>query len=89
MGKDGYGVGSMLAYVALLIPAHIYELLPLAVLIGGLIALSGLANNSELTVMKASGVSTKRFVKTLLGFGLVFAILTAVLGEWIAPKAQQ
>ena len=89
LGKDGYGVGSMLAYVALLIPAHIYELLPLAVLIGGLIALSGLANNSELTVMKASGVSTRRFVKTLLGFGLVFAILTAVLGEWVAPKSQQ
>ena len=33
LGKDGYGVGSMLAYVALLIPAHTYELLPLAVLL--------------------------------------------------------
>lgn len=89
LGKNGYGVGSMLAYVALLVPAHVYELLPLAVLIGGLIALSALANNSELTVMKASGVPTSRFVKTLLGFGLVFALLTAVLGEWVAPKSQQ
>lgn len=89
LGKDGYGVGSMLTYVALLIPAHIYELLPLAVLIGGLIALSGLANSSELTVMKASGISTKRFVTILLGFGMVFAILTAVLGEWLAPQTQQ
>ena len=89
LGKDGYGAGSMLAYVALLIPAHIYELLPLAVLIGALIALSGLANSSELTVMKASGISTQRFVKTLLGFGLVFAILTAILGEWLAPQTQQ
>lgn len=89
LGKNNYTISSMLAYVALLIPAHVYELMPLTVLIGGLIALSGLANNSELTVMKASGVSTRRFVKTLLGFGLVFAVLTAVLGEWVAPKSQQ
>ena len=89
LGKNGYNVGSMAAYIVLLIPAHVYELMPLAVLIGALITLSGLANNSELTVMKASGVSTKRFIQTLLGFGLVFAIATAGLGEWAAPKSQQ
>ena len=45
----------MLVHVLLQIPGHIYELLPLAVLIGTLVAMSLLASGPEYTVMRASG----------------------------------
>ena len=70
-------------------PARAYELMPLAVLIGGLISLSQLASGSELTVIKASGMSTKKLLLILSQFGLIFAIATVALGEWVAPTLSQ
>ena len=89
IGQGSYNGAKMMQYVLMQMPAHAYELLPLAVLIGGLIALSQLASGSELTVMKASGMSTKKLIAVLLQFGLIFAVATALLGEWLiagAPK---
>ncbi len=87
LGKGGYGTPTMLQYVLLQIPAHIYELLPLAVLIGGLLTLSQLAANSELTVIRTSGMSNNDIIRILLKFGLIFAALTALLGEIGAPAS--
>ncbi|MDO4640525.1 MAG: LPS export ABC transporter permease LptG [Neisseria sp.] len=89
MGKGSYGGMKMMQYVILQIPAHAYELMPLAVLIGGLIALSQLAANSELTVIKTSGMSTRNLLTILLQFGLIFALVTILLGEFAAPGASQ
>lgn len=86
IGKGSYNGLKMMQYVVMQVPAHAYELMPLVVLIGGLIALSQLASGSELTVMKTSGMSTKQLIGILLQFGLIFAVLTAVLGEWAAPS---
>ncbi|QEY27224.1 LPS export ABC transporter permease LptG [Neisseria zalophi] len=86
IGKGSYNGLKMMQYVVMQMPAHAYELMPLVVLIGGLIALSQLASGSELTVMKTSGMSTKQLISILLQFGLIFAVLTAVLGEWAAPS---
>ncbi|QEY23436.1 LPS export ABC transporter permease LptG [Neisseria animalis] len=89
LGRGNYGGWEMAQYVLLQMPARAYELMPLGVLIGGLIALSQLASGSELTVMKASGLSTKRLLLILSQFGLIFAVATAVLGEWVAPSLSQ
>ena len=62
VGQGQYSSGKMLQYVLLQMPSHAYELMPLAVLIGGLIALSQLASNSEYTVIKTSGISTARII---------------------------
>lgn len=89
LGEGGYNGMKMAQYILMQMPARAYELMPLAVLIGGLIALSQLASGSELTVMKASGMSTKRLLIVLSQFGLIFALAAAVLGEWIAPSLSQ
>ena len=89
VGKGSYTTAKMLQYTLLLVPAHIYELMPLAVLIGGLLALSQLAARSELTVIKTSGMSTGDIIRILLGFGLIFAALTVFTGEWAAPAASR
>ena len=65
VGKDGYQMHHALVYVLLLVPGRVYELLPIAVLIGSLYALTTLARNSEITVMRASGLSTARALGVL------------------------
>lgn len=86
---DGYGVSDALVYVALILPGRVYELLPVVVLIGSLYALTTLARNSEVTVMRASGLSIVMMLRTLAGIGTVFVVATFLVGEYIAPPAER
>lgn len=89
----GYTLSAALAYVALSLPSRTYELMPIAALIGAIFALSQLAANSEFTVMRVSGMSTRALALAVVRVGLVLVALTYALGEVLAPplerKAQQ
>jgi lipopolysaccharide export system permease protein len=89
LGRGHYGVNSMLTFVALSIPGHIYEVAPVAVLLGIVYTLGAMAGNSELIVMRTSGISLKVIAKILLSIGLVFAIVTFMIGEIIAPLSEK
>ena len=89
LGKGGYRLQHALAYVALTVPSHVYELFPLAVLIGTLYTLSHLASNSEYTVMRTSGLAPWRALGTLFRIGIVFAVATLIFGELIAPISER
>jgi lipopolysaccharide export system permease protein len=89
LGNGNYRLPQMIAYVVLSMPGHIYELFPIAVLIGTLFALAQLVANSEYTVMRVSGLSIPRMVFTLTQIGLTFALLTFVVGEYIAPPVEE
>lgn len=87
VGRGEYRVQHVLAFVALMVPSHVYELFPIAVLIGTLYALSHLAANSEYTVMRGSGLAPWRAAATLFRIGIVFVVGTIVFGELITPVA--
>ncbi|UTH73420.1 LPS export ABC transporter permease LptG [Chromobacterium sp. IIBBL 290-4] len=89
LGTGNYTFGVMAGYVALLMPGHAYELMPLAVLIGGMVAMTQLASSSEYTVIRTSGVTLNQIAGTLVKFGIGFALLTIILGEFVAPWAMQ
>lgn len=89
LGQGSYNTPTMFLYLALLLPGHAYELMPLAVLIGGMVAMTQLASHSEYTVMRTSGVSNKQIATLLIKFGFGFAILTAILGEVLVPLSEQ
>lgn len=89
VGKGGYTLYQALVYVALTLPARVYELMPIAVLIGTLYALTTLARHSEITVMRASGLSTGRLMRLLASIGMIFVIFTFVFGEYVAPPAEK
>jgi lipopolysaccharide export system permease protein len=89
LGKGNYRLLNILAYVALSVPGHVYELFPVAVLIGTLFALAQLTAHSELTVMRVSGWSMTRIAFSLARAGVLFAVLTFVFGEFIAPPSQR
>ncbi|HMJ49584.1 MAG TPA: LPS export ABC transporter permease LptG [Burkholderiales bacterium] len=83
--SGNYQLRNILLYVLLTVPGHIYELFPIAAMIGTLIALAQLVVHSEYTVIRVSGVSAKSVALSVLQTGLIFAALTFVFGEFIAP----
>ncbi|MBV8046336.1 MAG: LPS export ABC transporter permease LptG [Paludibacterium sp.] len=89
VGQNSYDMQAMLNYVALLVPGHCYELLPLAVLIGVLVAMTQLVTHSEYTIIRTSGVTLLNIASLLFAFGLICALITLFLGEFGAPLAQQ
>jgi lipopolysaccharide export system permease protein len=89
IGRGGYRLQHAVAFVALSVPGHVYELFPVAVLIGTLYALSHLAANSEYTVMRSSGLAPWRAAGTLFRIGIVFVVATLVFGELIAPVSER
>ncbi|GGY19199.1 LPS export ABC transporter permease LptG [Paludibacterium paludis] len=89
LGTGTFTLGTMARYIGLLVPGHAYELMPLAVLIGCLVAMTQLVSNSEYTILRTSGVTMTQLARTLVLFGALFALLTVLLGEFLAPLASQ
>lgn len=89
LGRGGYRLRHIVLHVLLSAPNHVYELFPIAALIGTLFALAQFVASSEYTVMRASGVSLVRMIGVLATVGLAFGTLTFVVGEFIAPPAEQ
>lgn len=89
IGKGRYGLSEAFAYMALSVPRRLYYLFPYAAVIGSLMALGQLAATSELTALRAVGLSRRRLGLAVAG---ALAILTALMvlnGEKIAPWTQQ
>src|SRR5450830_2142795 len=89
LGKGSYGLGKVLLFVLLSAPGHIYDVMPVAVLIGCMVSLGQFARNSELVVLRVSGVSLLNIAVLLLKVGLVFTILTFLVGELITPFSEK
>lgn len=88
-GQGNYRLPQIISYVLLSVPGHLYELFPIAVLIGTIFALAQLAANSEYTVIRVSGVSTFRLVGVLAQVGVLLAVLSFLVGEFLAPEGEQ
>ncbi len=89
VGKGGYTLVSAVLFVALHIPSRIYELFPVAALIGTLFAISQLVSTSEFTVMRASGASVTQIGWAVIRVGIPLAIATFLAGEYVAPPAER
>lgn len=87
--KEGqYGIWHVLQYVLLKVPKNLYEIFPIATLIGAILGLSVLAKDSELTAMRASGVSIRRMVGSVSKVGVLLAIVAFLLGEVVSPYTE-
>jgi len=89
VGRNGYQLQHALLYVALGLPGNVYELMPIAVLIGTIYALAQFAASSEFTIMRVSSMSTAMTARMLLKIGVGFAVVTILFGELVAPKATE
>lgn len=85
---DGaYTIWGAASYVGLTAPQRIYDMLPMAALIGCLVGLGSLASHSELTIIRAAGVSIRRIVWAVMKPMLVLMLIGLMVGEYVAPWA--
>lgn len=89
MGQGQYHLGYVLLFVVLTVPAHVYELFPVAVLVGTIFALVQMASSSELTIFRVSGASLWQMVGALFRIALPLVILSFVFSEFIAPPSER
>lgn len=89
IGQGSYDTAGAFLVTLLQLPQQAYQLLPIGALIGAIIGLGGLARDSELTVVRAAGVSVWRIAVSAGLAGLVVAALLWVIGEYFAPPADQ
>ena len=87
--NDIYQIRHALLYVGLLVPNHLYELLPISVLIGTIFVMARLAQSSEYTILRTSGLGPWRALKMLLSLGAIFAMLSFLIGDYLAPVSER
>lgn len=88
-GDVTYTVWLALLAVTFGLPKHLYELLPIAVLIGSIFVMARFAQSSEFTIMRTSGLGPWMALRTLLVLGAGFVVLTVAVGDYIAPAAER
>ncbi len=86
--KGSYSTLNAAVYVLLTTPSRVYEMLPMAALIGCLIGLGTLASSSELTIMRAAGVSLGRIVLAVMKPMLLLMLVGVLIGEYVAPWSE-
>ncbi|MFN9449404.1 MAG: LPS export ABC transporter permease LptG [Rubrivivax sp.] len=88
-GRPGFSVLNAAWLAALEIPGHLYELLPISVLIGAIYALSRMAQSSEFTILRTGGLGPGRALALLAMLGLGFTAVTFVVGDYLAPWSER
>ncbi|MCJ8162519.1 LPS export ABC transporter permease LptG [Acinetobacter zhairhuonensis] len=87
--NDTYTAWQALIYVLWGAPRYLYEILPIAALIGAVLGLGTMASNSELIVMRSIGISLWRIVGWVIRSALILVVLSFVLSEWVIPYTNE
>lgn len=89
IGEGGYTLSHAVLHTSYTVPRRLYELFPTVALIGCVLGLGGLAARSELTAMRAVGMSR---IRIGLGALLSLSLLTGLMmlnAETLAPVSEQ
>lgn len=87
IGRGGYKIQHAFLYVLLGMPGYVYEMMPIAALIGTIYVMAQFASRSEFTILRASGMSPLMAGGALFKVGVLFAALTILFGEFVTPEA--
>ena len=87
LAVPGNGEAELWHYVSLRVPMLVSRFLPFAVLLGTLIALSSLNQNSEVVAMKAAGMSAHQILAPMILASLGVAMILFAFNETIVVRA--
>ncbi|GAA6145096.1 LPS export ABC transporter permease LptG [Thalassolituus maritimus] len=87
--KGAYGFVEALQFMLLRLPRRAYEYMPMACLIGCLAGLGSLAASSELTVMRAAGLSVTRIIFAVIKPVAVLMVLSMAMAEYAIPTLER
>lgn len=88
-GVDTYGMSDAFMHMVLSAPQHLYELLPICVLIGAVFVMARYAQTSQFTILRTGGLGPGRALGILLSLGVVFTAVTFVVGDYLAPASER
>ena len=89
IGIGHYTVADALWYTLLNLPQQVYQLLPITALIGSVLGFGQLARGSEITVIRATGISVTRLAGTALLAAALLIAFEGAIGEFMAPQLQE
>ncbi len=89
ISKGELSVIDAIIITALSLPIRIYEVMPIAALLGTVFVMSQWAARSEFTILRVAGLSPVRMATILMVPGIVLMTLTYGFGEFIAPSSDQ
>ncbi|MBR2960434.1 MAG: LPS export ABC transporter permease LptG [Burkholderiaceae bacterium] len=91
IGRIGsrYTLWQALVITFMAVPMRVYEIMPIAALLGAVFVMSRWAASSEFTILRVAGLSPVRLAGMLMVPGLILVILTYGFGEFVAPPADQ
>jgi len=85
---DKFPLAALFYLQVLSIPTRLYDLLPIGVLIGAILALSSLAQRNELVILRVSGVSGFGLLRMLWTVSLPIIFGALILSEFLTPMAE-
>lgn len=85
IGHHHYTVFKALLFVPLTLPSDLYQLFPMAGLLGSLLGLGRLASSNQLVVMRAAGVSKAKITWAVVRAAFVMMVFVTLVGEFVAP----
>lgn len=85
--SDSYTYFEALTYIFYKSPYFLEQFTPTGALLGAVVGLGLLANNSELIVMRAAGLSITRIVSWVLQPAFIFVILALAINQYVLPES--
>lgn len=89
VGRGAYRMVDAFLVVMLLAPRYVFEVFPVAALIGSLIGLGAMASHGELVAMRCAGFSLRQIVIAVFKAGGLMMLAVSLFGEFVAPMAEQ
>lgn len=89
LGKKNFGLSELFYLLLLKSPAMIYDFTPVALLIGSLLGLGGLAAHSEMIALQAAGLRTSDLIYTMSLASLVFILVTLLMDNFIVSDSER
>jgi len=89
IGTGDYNLSKAIVYTLLTVPRRAYQWFGYAALIGGLLGMGMLATTGELTALRAAGLSKLRICLSVILSLLLLTALVVLMGEAVAPRAEQ
>lgn len=89
VGKGGYQLQHAFVVAVLSAPQYVFEVFPVAALVGSLIGLGAMGSHGELIAMRGTGFSLRQIVIAVLKTGVVMMVAVLLFGELVAPASEQ
>ena len=86
IGTGEYGLIQAITHSILELPHNVSQFFPMLVLLGGLMGMSVLAANQELAILRISGMSIYKILRSIFKIAIPIIIFGLIIGEVLSPK---